>query len=128
MAGSVKPTQLTTYKHVGMDGSMDIQQTKSLAIEPILELDFYFFLSFFFSVFIYALFDTFDLINFKLTPYIYSSAFLILHPTFGTLQSALSLSLFYRSACFDTDSSFISFAQHQIIFICNFKMLFDINW
>ena len=85
-------------------------------------------LSVFFSVFIYALSDTFDLINFKLTPYIYSSAFLILHPTFGTLQSALSLSLLYRSACFDTDSSFISFAQHQIIFIWNFKMLLDINW
>ena len=53
------------------------------------------FLEFFFSVFIYALSDTFDLINFKLTPYIYSSAFLILHPTFGILQSALSLSLLY---------------------------------
>ena len=83
---------------------------------------------FFFSVYIYALSDTFDLINFKLTPFIYSSVFLILHPTFGTLQSALSLSLLYRSACFDTDSSFISFAQHQIFFICNFKMLLDINW
>ena len=54
MAGSVKPTQLTTYNHVGMDGWMDTANkvciSYTVAIEPLLELDFYLYrFSFLFS-------------------------------------------------------------------------------